>query len=155
MFVFISSSFLVFYQQFFVSDPTLLCQFFAYAIFLWPMNLGIPCTFTQWSDKIYKLFFVLFILKLIQCLRMSTFKLRNIPLIFLSFFFFSQFVYSLLLIFFFLNLFQVPPATNTHGATTNTQFQKANAYGSHSYNSGAYLYMCVCVKKKVMYFKDS
>ncbi|CAL1294429.1 unnamed protein product [Larinioides sclopetarius] len=33
-------------------------------------------------------------------------------------------------------IFPVPPATNTHGATTNTQFQKANAYGSHSYNSG-------------------
>lgn len=33
-------------------------------------------------------------------------------------------------------LFPVPPATNTHGATTNSQFQKANAYGSHSYNSG-------------------
>lgn len=33
-------------------------------------------------------------------------------------------------------LFPVPPATNTHGATTNTQFQKATAYGSHSYGSG-------------------
>ncbi|GFY67187.1 protein lingerer [Trichonephila inaurata madagascariensis] len=33
-------------------------------------------------------------------------------------------------------IFPVPPATNTHGATTNTQFQKASAYGSHSYNSG-------------------
>ncbi|KAG8191646.1 hypothetical protein JTE90_016440 [Oedothorax gibbosus] len=33
-------------------------------------------------------------------------------------------------------IFPVPPATNTHGATTNAQFQKANAYGSHSYSSG-------------------
>ncbi|XP_015908503.1 ubiquitin-associated protein 2 isoform X2 [Parasteatoda tepidariorum] len=33
-------------------------------------------------------------------------------------------------------IFPVPPATNTHGATTNSQFQKANAYGSHSYSSG-------------------
>lgn len=33
-------------------------------------------------------------------------------------------------------IFPVPPATNAHGASTNTQYQKANAYGSHSYGSG-------------------
>lgn len=30
----------------------------------------------------------------------------------------------------------VPPVTNTHGATTNAQYQKPAAYGSHNYNSG-------------------
>ncbi|KAH9378130.1 hypothetical protein HPB48_004270 [Haemaphysalis longicornis] len=35
-------------------------------------------------------------------------------------------------------MFPVPPVTNAHGPTTSAQFQKANAYASHSFTSGGY-----------------
>ncbi|CAN7985044.1 unnamed protein product, partial [Ixodes hexagonus] len=35
-------------------------------------------------------------------------------------------------------MFPVPPATNAHGPTTSAQFQKANAYASHTFASGGY-----------------
>ncbi|XP_064460883.1 protein lingerer-like isoform X2 [Ornithodoros turicata] len=35
-------------------------------------------------------------------------------------------------------IFPVPPATNAHGPTSSGQFQKANAYSSHSFASGGY-----------------